>query len=269
MAKYDAGRRKKHYDFQRRLNLVGIDDVVQKSKFAPIDRVLIPDRYKKPCRTVSFHSSWINTVSVSVDYTPILMRSESEDDRRRRVVAVTGSSGPSLVVFDIELGKKLFDIEGNTNAVYSVAVSNPSAASLNTPVIVSGSHDGTVKVFELQTGMCIHELGRHIHKGPVRCVNVFFPPQYNTLTMQNVCMYMQNICVFMQNQVCVRIRRSAAYHYVRLRHPSARMAPRHRTAHCPIGRPQQNGYLHTCVSLPREICKRHASRSYTNGGGGL
>jgi WD40 repeat protein len=165
-------RRRKNADFSRRV-VTDIAKVVRQSKLSNIAKVIIHKRYQMPCRVISYHSSWISSVSVCVTYTPILLRTQYDDDLRYRMVAVSGSSGPSLCVFDLELGTKLFDIHGHNSVVYSVTISSPLEQSETMPVIVSGSHDGLMKVWDLQSGTCVHEVGRHRHEGPVRAAFVY------------------------------------------------------------------------------------------------
>ena len=165
-------RRRKNAEFTRKV-ITDVAAIIRKSKLSSILKVVINKRYQTPCRSLTFHSSWISSVSICMDYTPILIRSQYDDDLRYRMVGVSASSGPSLCVFDIELGKKLFDINGHASVVYSVAISRPLEQSETMPVIVSGSHDGLMKVWDLQSGNCVHEIGKHHHEGPVRAISVY------------------------------------------------------------------------------------------------
>lgn len=139
-----------------------------------IDRVVIPSRYHQSCRTLTPHSNWIYSVSVCQEYSPILIRSPSEDDFRYRMACVSGSSGPSLDFFDIETGKILHRIpEAHHSAVFCVQISTPLPQANSLPVVVSGSQDGLMKVWDLQSGNLIHSIGAEIHSGPVKAIFVY------------------------------------------------------------------------------------------------
>lgn len=150
-----------------------LDKFTHEMKLSTINKVIIPQRLHKHCRTISFHSNWLYSVTVSSNYTPILIRTEHEDDMRYRVVGVLGGSGPSIIVFDIETGKLLREIHGHESSVYSVMISQPLPESRTFPVIVSGSQDGLMKVWDLQTGVEIHTLGESVHTGPVKTIFVY------------------------------------------------------------------------------------------------
>lgn len=186
-------------------------------RMASIERVIIPSRYHQGCRVLTgggaecftsglgkigngrnndenssrnkpSSTNWMNSVSVSVDYTPILLRSVNEDDYRYRMVGVCASSGPSLRVFDIENGKILYSLAGHASAIFAVQISNPLVQSRTLPVFISGSQDGLLKVWDLQTGNEIHSIGSGYHTGPVRAVYVYegLNPQLYSATNQTV-----------------------------------------------------------------------------------
>jgi WD40 repeat protein len=154
-----------------------------------IDRVVIPSRYHQSCRTLSLHSNWIFSVSVCQEYSPVLIRSPSEDDYRYRMVCVSGSSGPSLDFFDIETGKVLHTIpDAHKSAIFCVQISQPLPQARTLPVVVSGSQDGLMKVWDLQSGNQIHSIGAEIHSGPVRAIFVYegLNPQLYSATEKTI-----------------------------------------------------------------------------------
>jgi WD40 repeat protein len=141
--------------------------------FSSIERVVIPSRYHQSCRTISVHN-WIFSVSLCQEYSPILIRSPSEDDYRYRMVCVSGSSGPSLDFFDIETGKGLHKIpDAHQSAIFCVQISQPLPQARTLPVVISGSQDGLLKVWDLQSGNEIHSIGTEIHGGPVKAIFVY------------------------------------------------------------------------------------------------
>lgn len=135
-------------------------------------KVDVNQKFRKVCRTLTNHTCWVNSVSVTDRYVPILQRSLMNDDLRMRCAGVSASSGPSIAVFDIETGQTLFSIDGHETVVYSVAISHPSVDSALNPVIVTGSHDGLMKIWELKTGEHLLTIGEKHHRGPVRAVCV-------------------------------------------------------------------------------------------------
>jgi WD40 repeat protein len=165
-------RRRKQAEISR-AELVQLEALAHDQYLASIQKVIIPKRSQRSCRVISHHNSWIHSLSVSGNYTPILIRTPQEDECRHRVVCISGSSGPSLILFDIETGKKLFELCGHQSAVFVVQISQPLPQSQTLPVVVSGSQDGLVKVWDLQTGNEIHTIGSTLHTGPVKALYVY------------------------------------------------------------------------------------------------
>lgn len=174
--------RKKHIDVTNEEAAEFIRGAVQQHAIYEIPRAEINPRYQRHCRVVSFHSSWLKSSSCTMDYSPILIRRGGEDDFRQRAVGVTAGSGPCVTVFDLEQGKKLYDIEEHSSCVHSVMISRPAPHLKVMPVVVTGSHSGLMKCWDLQSGSFVRSFGdkdndgnvlrQNIHSGPVKVVYV-------------------------------------------------------------------------------------------------
>ena len=116
-------------------------------------KVDIPKRLWRPVRVISNHSSWINAVAVTSEYVTIMKKRLTDDEFRYRICGISGSSGPSIVFFDCEVGDIIRVIDGHSSIVYSLSLAIlPDAESLfgNVSLCASGSHDGDVKIWEVQ-----------------------------------------------------------------------------------------------------------------------
>jgi WD40 repeat protein len=164
--------RSKHINVNSKQTIAAITELRNRNEGDVYMRVNVASHFRKICRTITNHSCWINAVSTSSKYVPMLQRTLMDDELRMRSVGASGSSGPTVAVFDLETGKTLFMIEGHETVVYSIAISSPHYDSGTNPVLVTGSHDGFMKVWELKTGLMLLDLGKNIHKGPVRAVCV-------------------------------------------------------------------------------------------------
>jgi WD40 repeat protein len=182
-----AWSRRKQTELSR-ADLVQIQALEHEQHLATIQKVVIPKRHHRSCRVISHQSNWIHSLSVSENYTPILIRTPQEDDCRHRVVCITASSGPSMLIFDIETGKKLYEFLGHKSAVFAVQISQPLPQSQTLPVVVSGSQDGLMKVWDLQTGNEIHTIGSSHHTGPVKALYVYegLNPQLYSATNKTI-----------------------------------------------------------------------------------
>ena len=156
-----------------RNEIVLLDNYSYNLKLLEINKVKILSQFYSSCRQLQFNSNWIYSVSVSSNYIPILKRTEHEDDLRYYIAGVCCGSGPSIIIFDIETGRFLYEINAHDSSIYIVLISNPLTESRTFPVIVSGSEDGLMKVWDLQTGLEIHTIGKGFHTGPVKALYVY------------------------------------------------------------------------------------------------
>jgi WD40 repeat protein len=80
---------------------------------------------------------------------------------------VSGSRDKSVRVWDYEQGIALFVLGGHIGAVFgvSIAVSVRSSikVSANTPIVMSGSEDGSVILWSLETGKAVKEMKGHVN----------------------------------------------------------------------------------------------------------
>jgi len=102
-------------------------------------------------RTLNGHSDSVNTVAVSTDGTKV----------------VSGSHDKTVKIWDAESGAELRTLSGHSDSVNTVAVSTPinnnfcQLVSGDGRKVVSGSDDGTVKIWDMESGAELHNLSGH------------------------------------------------------------------------------------------------------------
>jgi WD40 repeat protein len=95
----------------------------------------------------------------------------SPDGQQARLVA-SGGRG-EMRIYDPEAGSVLHRLDGHTDYIFNralVCLASSSAAPHH-PLLVSAAHNGTVKVWDGETGECLADLKGH--EGPMRSVAVW------------------------------------------------------------------------------------------------
>jgi WD40 repeat protein len=87
--------------------------------------------------TLQEHSNWVNSVAISPDGETL----------------VSGSRDKTILIWQLDTGKKLCTLTGHTSFVYSVAIS-PDGQTL-----ISGSEDTTIKLWQMSKGRQLRTLG--------------------------------------------------------------------------------------------------------------
>jgi WD40 repeat protein len=93
------------------------------------------------------------------------------------------SSDSTIQIYNLKTGEPMESLQGHTDRVVSLAISNPfytvdrtssSNEKLLKLLVVSGSRDEHVRLWDLDTGQCLHSI--HAHKSPIWSVSVVVRP---------------------------------------------------------------------------------------------
>lgn len=93
------------------------------------------------------------------------------------------SSDSTIQIYNLKTGEPMESLQGHTDRVVALAVSNPfytvdrtssSNEKLLKLLVVSGSRDEHVRLWDLDTGQCLHSI--HAHKSPIWSVSVVVRP---------------------------------------------------------------------------------------------
>jgi len=101
--------------------------------------------------------------------------------------SLCASADSTIHVYRVSDGQQLASLEGHTDRVISLAASNPflyadkDAKPIMKTLIASGARDELLKIWDLDSGKCLHSI--HAHKSPIWAVGIAVRPDGDVIVV--------------------------------------------------------------------------------------